>query len=78
MKFFTIFLILMVTLFASRKHYLVEIEDKNEIIDENEKNVLNHEENVLNHEEKNIEKNVFNHIEKNIDEGKKPRKVLYS
>ena len=57
MKFFTIFLILMVTLFASRKHYLVELEDKNEIIDENEKNVLNHEENVLNHEEKNAQQN---------------------
>ena len=57
----------MVTLLArNRKHYLVEIEDKNEIIDEKEKN----------HED--VE-NDSNYEEKNTDEGKKvkPKKVLY-
>ena len=37
----------MVTLFASRKHYLVELEDKNEIDDEKNMN-QNDEENVFN------------------------------
>ena len=56
----------MVTLFArNRKHYLIEVEDKNEIMNEKGKN-NNNEENVLNHEDK------------NAAEGKnaKPRKVL--
>ena len=56
----------MVTLFArNRKHYLIEVEDKNEIMNEKGKN-NNNEENVLNHEEK------------NAAEGKnaKPRKVF--
>ena len=66
MKFFALFSLLMVTLLArNRKHYLVEVEDKKEIIDEKEKNhedvesVSNNEENT--HEEKNV----------------KPKKVLY-
>ena len=55
MKFFTIFSLLMVTLLArNRKHYLVEVEDKNEIIDENEENLNNKVENSLNHEDKNV------------------------
>ena len=56
----------MVTLFArNRKHYLIEVEDKNEIMNEKGKN-NNNDENVLNHEEK------------NAAEGKnaKPRKVF--
>ena len=55
----------MVTLFArNRKHYLIEVEDKNEIMNEKGKN-NNNEENVRNHE-------------KNAAEGKnaKPRKVF--
>ena len=45
----------MVKLLArNRKHYLVEVEDKNEIIDENEENLNNKEENSLNHEDKNV------------------------
>ena len=55
MKTFIIFSFLIVTLLArNRKHYLVEVEDKNEIIDEKEKN---HEdvENDSNHEEKNTD-----------------------
>ena len=44
MKFLIKYSLLMVTLFArNRKHYLIEVEDKNEIMNEN----------VLNHEEKN-------------------------
>ena len=57
----------MVTLLArNRKHYLVEVEDKNEFIDENEENQIKEEEKTLNHEEK------------NAVEGKivKPRKVF--
>ena len=55
MKFLTIFSLLMVTLLArNRKHYLVEVEDKNEIIDENEENLNNKVENSLNHEDKNV------------------------
>ena len=57
----------MVTLLArNRKHYLVEVEDKNEIIDEKEKN----------HEDVD---NVYNYEEMNTDEEKnvKPKKVLY-
>ena len=66
MKFLTLFSLLMVTLLArNRKHYLVEVEDKNEIIDEKDMNEYE-EENVLNHEEKNTEKG------KNV----KPRKVF--
>ena len=56
----------MVTVFArNRKHYLIEVEDKNEIMNEKGKN-NNNDENVLNHEEK------------NAAEGKnaKPRKVF--
>ena len=56
----------MVTLFArNQKHYLIEVEEKNEIMNEKGKN-NNNEENVLNHEEK------------NAAEGKnaKPRKVF--
>ena len=56
----------MVTLLArNRKHYLVEVEDKNEIIEEKEKYQKD-------------EENDFNHEEKNIEEGKsvKPRKVF--
>ena len=46
----------MVTLLArNRKHYLVEVEDKNEIIDEMEKNHKKDEENVFNHEELNTD-----------------------
>ena len=46
----------MVTLLArNRKHYLVEVEDKNEIIDEKEKNHKKDEENVFNHEELNTD-----------------------
>ena len=68
MKFLTIFPLLMVTLLArNRKHYLVEVEDKNEIIDEKDMNEYE-EENVFNHEEKNTEKG------KNV----KPRKVFKS
>lgn len=53
----------MVTLLArNRKHYLVEVEDKNEIIDEMEKN------------HKKDEEFFFNHDELNTDEEKK---VLY-
>ena len=53
----------MVTLLArNRKHYLVEVEDKNEIIDEKEKN------------HKKDEEIFFNHDELNTDEEKK---VLY-
>ena len=58
----------MVTLLArNRKHYLVEVEDKNEIIDEEDMNEYE-------------EENVFNHEEKNTEEGKnaKPRKVFKS
>ena len=56
MKSFIIFSFLMVTLLArNRKHYLVEVEDKNEIIDENEKNHKKDEENVFNHEELNTD-----------------------
>ena len=45
----------MVTLLArNRKHYLVEVEDKNEFIDENEENLNNKEEFSLNHEDKNV------------------------
>ena len=55
MKFLTLFSLLMVTLLArNRKHYLVEVEDKNEIIDENEENLNNKVENSLNHEDKNV------------------------
>ena len=44
----------MVTLLArNRKHYLVEVEDKNEIIDENEENQNKEEDNTLNHVEEN-------------------------
>ena len=67
MKFFTLFSLLMATLLArNRKHYLVEVEDKNEFIDENEENQIKEEEKTLNHEEK------------NAVEGKivKPRKVF--
>ena len=43
----------MVTLFArNRKHYLIEVEDKIEIMNEKGKN-NNNDENVLNHEKKN-------------------------
>ena len=56
MKSFIIFSFLMVTLLArNRKHYLVEVEDKNEIIDEKEKNHKKDEENVFNHEELNTD-----------------------
>ena len=70
MKFFALFSLLMVTLLArNRKHYLVEVEDKNEIIDEKDMNEYD-------------EKNVFNHDheEKNTEKGKnvKPRKVFKS
>ena len=54
----------MITLLArNRKHYLVEVVDKNLINEENEKNQKD-------------EENVFNHKNKNIEEGKsvKPRK----
>ena len=45
MKFLTIFPLLMVTLLArNRKHYLVEVEARNEIIDENEENQSKEEE----------------------------------
>ena len=68
MKFPIIFSLLMVILLArNRKHYLVEVEDKNEIIDEKDMNEYE-EENVFNHEEKNTEKG------KNV----KPRKVFKS
>ena len=63
MKSFIIFSFLLVTLLArNRKHYLVEVEDKNEIIDEMEKN------------HKKDEEFFFNHDELNTDEEKK---VLY-
>ena len=52
MKLPIIFSLLLVTLLArNRKHYLVEVEDKNEIIDEKEVNLNNEEENSFNHEE---------------------------
>ena len=66
MKFPIIFSLLMVILLArNRKHYLVEVEDKNEIIDEKDMNEYE-------------EENVFNHEEKNTEEGKnvEPRKVF--
>ena len=45
MKFLTIFPLLMVTLLARNpKHYLVEVEARNEIIDENEENQSKEEE----------------------------------
>ena len=54
MKFFALFSLLMVTLLArNRKHYLVKVEDKNEIIDENEENQNKEEDNTLNHVEEN-------------------------
>ena len=51
MNSFMIFLLLLVTLLARNgRHYLVEVEDKNEIIDEKEKNHKKDEENVFRHE----------------------------
>ena len=67
MRFFIIISFLVVTLLArNRKHYLIEVEDKNETNDEKEM-IHNDEENVENRTE-----------EKNDDEEKrvKPRKVL--
>ena len=64
MKFFTLFSLLMATLLArNRKHYLVEVEDKNEFIDDNEENQIKEGE---------------KHEENNAVEGKivKPRKVF--
>ena len=46
---------MVILLARNRKHYLVEVEDKNEIIDEEDMNEYE-EENVFNHEEKNTEK----------------------
>ena len=65
MKVLVIFSLLMVTLLArSTKHYLIELEDKNETFNEKEK-------------DHNDEGNVDDHAEKNNDEGinVKPRKV---
>ena len=65
MKVLVIFSLLMVTLMArSTKHYLIELEDKNETFNEKEK-------------DHNDEENVDDHAEKNHDEGihVKPRKV---
>ena len=68
MKFLTIFSLLLVTLLArNRKHYLVEVEDNNEINDEKDMNEYE-EENVFNHEKKNTEKG------KNVKP--EPRKVF--
>ena len=67
MRFLIIISFLVVTLLArNRKHYLIEVEDKNETNDEKEM-IHNDEENVENRTE-----------EKNDDEEKrvKPRKVL--
>ena len=67
MKSLIVFSLLLVTLFARNgRHFLVEVEDKNEIIDEKEKNHKKDEENVFNHEEKNF------YEDKNV----KPKKVL--
>ena len=66
MKILVIFSLLMVTLLArSTKHYLIEVEDKNETINEKEK-------------DHNDEGNVDNQAEKNHDEGidVKPSKVF--
>ena len=66
MKVLVIFSLLMVTLMArSTKHYLIELEDKNETIYEKEKN----------HNDKG---DFGNHVEMKNDEGidVKPRKVL--
>ena len=46
----------MVTLLARNRKYLVEVENKNEIIDEKKKN-QNDKENVLNHVAKNAQQN---------------------
>ena len=65
MKVLVILSLLMVTLLArSTKHYLIELEDKNETFNEKEK-------------DHNDEGNVDDHAEKNNDEGinVKPRKV---
>ena len=65
MKILVIFSFLMVTLLArSTKHYLIELEDKNETINEKEKDHID-------------EGNVDDPAEKNHDEGihVKPRKV---
>ena len=56
MKFLVIFSLLMVTLLARNRKYLVEVENKNEIIDEKKKN-QNDKENVLNYDEKNAQQN---------------------
>ena len=70
MKFFALFSLLMVTLLArNRKHYLVvEVEDKNEIIDENKENQNKEKDNTL------------NHVEENSDEREnvKPKEVFRS
>ena len=67
MKSLIVFSLLLVTLFARNgRHFLVEVEDENEIIDEKEKN------------HKKDEENVFNHEDENTDEDKdvNPKKVL--
>ena len=70
MKFFALFSLLIVTLLArNRKHYLVvEVEDKNEIIDENKENQNKEKDNTL------------NHVEENSDEREnvKPKEVFRS
>ena len=66
MKVLVIFSLLMVALLArSTKHYLIELEDKNETINEKEKDHID-------------EENVDNQAEKNNYEGMdaEPRKVL--
>ena len=66
MRFLVVISLLVVTLFArNRKHYLIEVEDKNETNDE-KKMIHNDDENVENQTE-----------EKNDAEGKsvEPRKV---
>ena len=66
MKILVIFSLLMVAILArSTKHYLIEVEDKNETINEKKK-------------DHNDEGNVDNQVEKNNDEGMnvKPRKVI--